>query len=230
MVSVVPRCCVVSDNLPVFLADFCLWRSRWSSHESGLRNIQSILVAPPHKSVKVNTLLVHRKVRPRALLRLEPGHRGHCRVGITHEELYDNVCAMAEMDPEELGMAALWLRFLTVTLHMVLFTVKVVVFESFFTYRIEAMQHMEDIHPAHVSFGPKTEDLVGVFHCLFRILSEFDYLLASEQKRPLDLIVQPQIVGFWARFATTKQLVFDIRGGEQIALQLFFDDGDFNVV
>jgi hypothetical protein len=95
---------------------------------------------------------------------------------------------MAEMNPEEFGMAALWLGFLTVALHMVLFAVKVVIFESLFANGIEAMQHMEDIHSTHVGLRSKAKDVVGVLDRLFRVLSELDHLLSSEQIRPLDLI------------------------------------------
>lgn len=88
------------------------------------------------------------------------------------------------------------------------------------------MKHVEDVHSAHVGFLAKFEHGVRVFDGIPAVFAQCENSRACEDEGALDLVVEPEVVGFGGWFETTEEL----GGGEEGAIDAFVDEGDFDGV
>lgn len=133
MIPIIPRHHLVPHRPPIHLADLHLLKppdSRPPDHPS-LRSIQSMFIAPSYQRIKINTFPIDGEIGPRPLLRLQPDHSRHGRVGAEHDELHIDLGAVPEMEAPELRVTALRLRATPIALgHVVRLTIEVVIPEG----------------------------------------------------------------------------------------------------
>lgn len=103
---IIPLVRLIPHNLPIHLTDLHLPHTLRPPHKPRLLNIQRILIPPLHQRLEIHTFLIHRKIRPQPLLRLQPRHSRHGRIRIAHYELHDDIRTMSKMNPEHLRMAS----------------------------------------------------------------------------------------------------------------------------
>ena len=118
----------------------------------------------------------------------------------------------------------------SITLHMILLSIPIVILESLLPDGIKAVQLVKNIHTTQIYLVAEAKNIIGQLDTLIWILSHFKHVFTCELEWTLDLVVLPYLVGLRSRGQTAKEVLGRVGGGEEVAADLLSKERDLGII